>query len=143
MPPDTRDTIRFADRVTGGSSDVETHQVDRPSTIEGVNVRIYRGAQLDLEITPFIEVGDDPSNLNRIPVLTFAGGKSYVDGDNDAWEFPVSIPIDDDERIGVEVQNTDPNNAYDYSVDFELDRTAGSTPLAQIVTRLLGGGRNG
>lgn len=123
---DTRDTIRFAGSVSGGDSETERHQVDTPSRIEQVNVRIYRGAELSLHVLPFIEFGTDPDRRERLPVVTFAGEKQYVDGDDDAWEFPVEIPIDDDELIGVEITNTSADHSYDYSVDFELERLEGS-----------------
>lgn len=123
---DTRDTIRFAEQVDPGATVTDRYQVDTPSRIEQVNVRIYRGAELDVRIVPFLEFGSDPDHRERLPVLTFAGSKQYVDGDDDAWEFPVEIPIDDDELVGVEVENTDPDNPYDYSVDFELERLGGS-----------------
>jgi hypothetical protein len=122
---DSADTIRFAGDVAAGKTVTKRHQVDRLSRIDQVNVRIYRGSELALQIVPFFEAGDDPERLERTPVLQFAGDKQYVDGDDDAWEFPVEIEIDDDEQIGVEVENTAGSNAYDYSVDFELTRLDG------------------
>jgi len=89
---DTRDTIRFAEQVDPGKTVTDRYQVNIPSRIEQVNVRIYRGAELSLQIVPFIEIGTDPNHRERLPVVTFAGAKQYVDGDDDAWEFPVEIP---------------------------------------------------
>jgi hypothetical protein len=122
---DRADTVRFAGSVGPGNSETERYLVERPSRIDEVRIRIYRGAELALQVVPFAEFGTDKDRRRRSNVVRFAGDKQYVDGDDDAWEFPVRIPIDDDEVVGVEIENTDGQYTYDYSVDFHLTRTDG------------------
>jgi len=131
---DTKDSLRLAGRVGPGGDDELRHSVQVSATIEEVTVRIYRGAELDVQVTPAVAYDADEDRASNIPLITFVdGGKQFVDGDGDRWDFPVSVPVTEGDEIVVEVENQDPDNGYDYAVDVVLEKAAGSTRLDQIV----------
>jgi hypothetical protein len=130
---DSRDNVRFADRVSPGSTETLRHELDRPATVEFINVRIYPGAELDLELVPF---GENREGSNRWPLVTLEG-KSHIDGDSDRFEFDVSEPIADGEYIGVEATNQDGANAYDYAVDYTVEYAGGLRRLVSAAGRVI------
>lgn len=130
MPTDdSRNNLRFAESVPPDDSVQLTYDVDREATIDEVDVRIYRGPELDLEVRPFVVDGD-----HEVPLVTFIG-KDYIDGDGDFFEFALSEPVTPGETLGVEVVNRDTEYAYDFSVDISLDHAGGTSRSA---TGLLG-----
>ncbi|MFC7131654.1 MULTISPECIES: hypothetical protein [Salinibaculum] len=135
-----RDSVRFADRVapnsTGDGSHVETYEVQEGATVEQVDVRIYRGAELDLRVRPFIRRGDDGSR-REIDLIQFQG-KQYIDGDGDHFEFTVSQAAERGDLVGVEVENHDDTYGYDYAVDMALDRAGGIARFGGVVDRIRG-----
>jgi hypothetical protein len=118
---DSRDNVRFADRVSPSSTETLRHELKRAATVEFINVRIYPGAELDLQLVPF---GENREGSNRYPLVTLEG-KSHIDGDADRFEFDVSEPVDAGEYIGVEATNQDASNAYDYAVDITVEYAGG------------------
>ncbi|MFC3476111.1 hypothetical protein [Halobacterium litoreum] len=123
-----RDSVRFSGQVSPDDTETLTKTVQEPATVEEVSVRFYAGPRLDLEVVPFVDVGES-SQSNRIPLIDFRG-KQYVDGDDDYWIFPVSESIERDDTLGVEVRNVDSSNAYDFSVDVVVDRAGGTQRAA-------------
>lgn len=130
---DKRDNLRFATGVGPDSSEVLTYEVERPATVEGVDVRIYRGAELDLQVRPFGRFGGD--DAPKTPLITFVG-KEFVDGDGDFFTFTLSEVVTPGDVIGVEVTNTSTEYSYDFSVDVDLEHEGGATRSA---TSLVGG----
>jgi len=131
---DTKDSLRLAGRAGPGASDELRHSLEVDATIEKITVRIYRGAELDLEVKPSVAYDADEGRASNVPLITFVdGGKQYVDGDGDRWEFPVSVPVTEGDEIVVKVNNTDPDNGYDYAVDVVLEKAAGASRIDQIV----------
>lgn len=118
-----RDSVRFSGQVSPDSTETYTKTVQDPATVEEVSVRFYAGPRLDLQVTPFVDVGEG-SQSNRIPLIDFRG-KQYVDGDDDYWIFPVSESVERDDTLGVEVVNVDGTNSYDFSCDLVVDRAGG------------------
>lgn len=131
----SKDSLRFANRVGPGGDDDRRHEVNvEGATIEEVKVRIYRGAELDLRVTPYVAREADQDREQVVPLITTVeGGKPYVDGDGDRWTFPVSIPVEEGDEIGVEVNNIDADNGYDYAVDMTIEKAGGSNRIDQIV----------
>jgi len=131
---DTKDSLRLAGRAGPGASDELRHSLEVDATIEEVTVRIYRGAELDLQVTPSVAFDANEGRDSLVPLITFVdGGKQFVDGEGDRWEFPVSVPVTEGDEIVVDVDNTDPDNGYDYAVDAVIERAAGASRLDQIV----------
>ena len=129
---DKRDNLRFATGVGPDSSEELTYEVQRAATVEGVDVRIYRGAELDLQVRPFARFGGQ--DAPKTPLITFIG-KEYVDGDGDFFTFTLSESVTPGDVIGVEVTNTSTEYSYDFSVDVDLEHEGGVTRSA---TSLLG-----
>jgi hypothetical protein len=123
----TRSNLRFADRVDPDSTVTLTHEMENPATIEQLTVRIYRGAELDLHVVPFVE-----ADGSRFPVVTFRG-KDFIDGDGDKWVFDAVEQVEPGDVVGVEVENQSTDYGYDFAADFAVDRAGGTDRLASII----------
>lgn len=121
-----RGNLRFAEQVSAGSTSSLEHEVREPSTIERLIIRIYPGAELDLRVKPYVEIGGDGP---KVPLLTYEG-KEYVDGDDDKWEFDLVESVDPGDKVGVEVTNVNSNYAYDYAAHISLDPGADRSLLS-------------
>lgn len=120
---ETRDNLRFAERVGPGSTETLTYEVNDDATIEEVDVRIYRGAELALNIFPYVRLGGD--DASKTPLLTLVG-KQHIDGDDDTFEFNLAEAVTPGDEIGVDVTNTSTEFGYDFVVDMDLDRAGGT-----------------
>lgn len=128
---ESRRSIRFADTVDPGQTIEETWSVENAATVEGIDVRIYRGAELDLHVRPWVSRAG-----SRFDLIQFLG-KDYVDGDGDHWEFPVSEAVDVEDEIGVTVTNEDDQYQLDYAVDVTLDRAGGVSRFGGLLDNLI------
>lgn len=110
---------RFSTRVDAQSTDELTHEVKKDATVESITVRFYPGAELDLQVRPFVE----PDEGNRISPVSLIGREVIV-GDDDVFEFHVTEPVEEEDIIGVEFDNV---GDYDLDgiVDMTLDREGG------------------
>lgn len=119
-----RDGVTLSDQVPASTTGQEvTYEVDSDATIERIQIRIYEGAELDLQLEPIRRTteGATPDQ----PLLEYAG-KSYIDGDDDVYEFVVSEAIHNGEKIVIKATNNDGSNAYDYRVNVDVDYHGGS-----------------
>jgi len=119
-----REALRMALNVPAGVKGELTERIRGDCTIERASLRIYIGAQLDLEIRPMIEragVGGI-----REPLIRYcSGGKQYIDGDDDVYNWILSIPLEVDDKIVLAYSNNDVVNDYDFAFDFEVDYLGG------------------
>lgn len=129
--PHRMTTFRFADSVDPNTTEEYEETLHAAATIEGIEVRIYPGPELDLRVKLFAVDGAD-----RRPLINF-NGKEYVDGDNDVWSFDVSEPIDEGEEILVEVENQDANTTYNFAVNMAVDFAGG---IERLVKRVISHG---
>lgn len=145
----------FRSAVAPGETKLMKLPVPRDGTVEFIRIRIYAGAELSVHIVPYV-LNDRQTRRN---LLTFpAGGKPYVDGDDDTFIFAIREPVlyGDKDVIIVEAVNAlDPaaTNAdgtlkypaaqftYDFAVDVEIDFAAGPWPF--LVVTDIGGGALG
>lgn len=128
-----RGSYRFSGSVAAGDSIEETAVVEADATIEEVRVRFYQGPRLGLRVDPFKKL----NGRDKVSLVTFIG-RDYIVGDNDHWVFPISEPVEEDDVIGVDVENTE-DFAYDYVVDMILDEEGGtSRPIASLVDSVRG-----
>lgn len=125
---------RFSDNVGADTTETYTRRIESDATIEHVMIRIYSGAELDLQIKPFVLKGRD-----RQPLINYEG-KDYVDGDDDVWPFTMSEPIEEGEEIGVEVTNKDASNAYDFAAHIHVDYAGG---VRRALSSIVRGGNKG
>jgi len=120
---------RFSTRAAPGEKDDLAIEIVEDATVEEVTVRFYPGPQLDLEIRPFVE----PDEGNRVSIIDLVGRQNII-GDDDVFEFHVSEAIERGDVIGVEYNNTDPDNGYDVIVDMEIERAGGVKRIMDTVT---------
>lgn len=135
---DDRKAYRFALSVPANTSGKLVLDVPSNCTLEKVKCRIYFGAQLALRLKPYIM---RPRKTKEEILCYVAGGKDYIDGDDDGFEFDVAIPLWLDDQIVVEYNNTDANYAYDFAIDVELDSRFGVERWPGIYPEMVGGGR--
>lgn len=77
--------------------------------IEQVNIRFYAGVESSLEVKPYVlEDGRKPNHLFTYP----NNQENFITGDNDYFEIPVTIEIENDDMLVIEVKNTDTNYTY-------------------------------
>jgi len=127
-------SIRFAESVDPESAVTLTKQVEEDATVEQVDVRIYRGAELSLRVSPFVK-----RDSRRFDLIEFRG-KDYVDGDGDFWEFSVSESVQKEDVIGVKVENVTTDYTYNFACNLQVDREGGTErPASSFLSRLLGG----
>lgn len=132
MPSDSenRRSVRFAESVDPDSEVELSKVIEKPATVEQLDVRIYRGAELDLRVKPYVRREDQ-----RHPLVEYHG-KSFIDGDSDHWTFPVSESVEKDDEIGVVIENTSSTaDGYvlDGAVDLTLDRAGGSSRIFDAI----------
>jgi hypothetical protein len=118
-----RKAYRFAKTVGPGESDELRLEVPSNSTLEHVAIRIYVGAELDLTLDPYIE----RARQTREEMIVYVGGgKTVIDGDDDKFDFDVSIPMWQGDFIVCKYANADGVNSYDFAMDIELDSRGGA-----------------
>jgi hypothetical protein len=118
-------TYRVADSVSAASAYADNQydfEVTQAGRVQDFRVRIYPGPELDLKIRlKLIRLDGTEDSIVR-PV----GGKEYIDGDDDIFEFSVRYGVKPGDVVRVEVENDDATNAYDFAVDFDVDYAVGS-----------------
>lgn len=130
-----KDGFSLSDQVPAGATDREVRiTVDTAATIERMEVRIYQGPELDLEIEPVRR--PNAANVSDQPLLEYSG-KEYVDGDDDLYTWQVAEPVEEGDEIVIIATNRDGSNAYDYRVNFDVDYHGGSS--RGILSALQGG----
>jgi len=119
-----KDGFTLSDQVPAGATEREVEvTVDTDATIERLSIRIYTGAELDLELRPLVRTTGGGSRDE--PLLEYAG-KEYLDGDDDRYTWDLAQPIEDGEKIVIEATNNDGSNAYDYRANVDVDYHGGT-----------------
>lgn len=122
---ESRDGFTLSDHVPAGATNRETSiRVDSDATIERLAVRIYTGAELDLQLEPVRRTTD--GNTPDQPLLEYSG-KRYIDGDDDRYQWIISEPVEEGDEIVLKATNKDGSNAYDYRANFDVDYHGGSS----------------
>jgi hypothetical protein len=121
---------RFSATANPGEKDELTHEVTADATVEQLDVRFYRGPQLDLEIRPRIET-EDGRRVDLVDLI----GRNVIVGDDDHFRFYPSEQVREGDLLVVEFENTDSTWTYDVTVDMTLDRLGG---VKRTLTRALG-----
>jgi len=134
----TAEGLTFARQVPADESDRLTWEVGNDATVEGVTARIYRGAENTLHLRlKHIPASGSPSQLVE-PAADDGDGKDYIDGDDDAWEWDLSVPVEEGDLLVVEHENTDGSNAHNYRVNMDIDYMGGVERAAQGIAEFLG-----
>lgn len=125
-----KDSFSISERVSANSSSEQVVNVTSDGTIERLQVRIYTGAELDLELEPVVRT----STGQERPIVKLKG-KSTIDGDDDFYEFVPVKPIQDNDSIVIKANNTG-TNALDYRVNIDVDYRNG---LSSFIAGLFNG----
>ncbi|QGX95003.1 hypothetical protein EI982_09470 [Haloplanus rallus] len=131
-----RDTIHFSESVDPGETITLTKEMDRDATIETIEVRIYRGAEFALQATPFKDVEPSSDTERRVPLLTYRG-REYIAGDADRFSFPVAREVREGRTVGVEVENTADQYAYNFNVSIVVEYAGGASRILAPLRRWL------
>jgi len=118
-----REPVRLsATTPKGGEIGFESYKVEQDATIESITVRFYKGAELLVEVLPYI-AGFQERRRKLID------GADIIKGDDDELKFKTSMPVLKGESIVMQYQNNEPNDTtgYDHYVwmDIELDYMGG------------------
>lgn len=131
----TKNGVSFGATVPAASDERLVHELTTDATVEGVSVRIYRGAENTLRLTlTHVPASGSPSDL----VETVDGGKDYVDGDDDLYQWDTSVPVEDGDELVVEANNTDGTNAHNFRVNMDLDYMSGVQRAGRGIAETLG-----
>lgn len=120
MVQESQTPVSFSASVSPNTSGRLSYDNQRDATIEHVQVRIYAGAELDLELKLLVVTRS--GNRRQIVELV---GKDVIDGDDDFYTFHPAEPVQSDEQIVIEHENVNANNTYDYRVNMDLDYEGG------------------
>lgn len=122
--------VTISDRVPAGATNRKMrYRVPRDGTVEAFSLRIYSGAELDLEIKPYVVQKADEGQTDLIRMV----GKDHLDGDDDVYRFDTSVPVEQGDEIVLSATNQDGSNAYDYRSNIEIDHAGGLSRLTQVI----------
>lgn len=107
-----KEVVAFRQEIDPGERLVLKERMKDRGIIEKLYVRFYSGVENSLRVRPFV------MHNNRSPedFLTY-NANSFITGEDDYFEFPVSIWIDIDDDLCVEVVNVDLNFTYSLVCD--------------------------
>lgn len=109
---------RIADSVAPDSTTVYEWDVEEDTTIEDLRARFYKNQQLALRLDPYLV---DPDS-GRTELIRYSDeSKQYLAGDDDVFEYDISVEAPEQSTIVVEARNTSDEYEYDFSVDFSLE----------------------
>ena len=115
--------VTISDRVPAGATGRKMrYSIPKSGTVESVSVRIYEGAELDLELTPYIDHEGDDGTTDLITQV----GKEHIDGDDDVYRYSVSLPVSREDTLVISATNQSDQYDYDYRVNVEIDFAGGS-----------------
>lgn len=125
----TRKGYNFSSTVNADSTEIEKVVAKHDATIEHVHTRFYPGQQLDLQLKLQVVAQDGTKKEIVDPV----GERSYVAGDDDKFNWDISVPVEKGDTIRVVAQNVETQYDYDYVANMEVDRLNG---LERITSKL-------
>ena len=118
--------VTISDRVPAGATGRKMeYRIPKSGTVESVSFRIYEGAELDLEITPYIDHEGDDGTTDLITQV----GKDHIDGDDDVYSFSVSVPVSREDTLVISATNQNSQYDYDYRANVEIDFAGGSNRI--------------
>ena len=129
-----REMIPFRATVPAGWSGYLLARPAGEATIEEVRVRIYPGPECSVRIRPVLRRDDEEEALFRFARIgpdcpAGASAKTWIDGDDDVWVFPLCRAVIPTDEIRVYIENPSAY-VYDIAVDVMLDYAGGQYPAA-------------
>lgn len=115
--------LHFARKVSAGTSGEYKYNIQKDGTIEQFELRIYSGAEDELEVNVYVK--NEDTGLKQKIVET-PDDQSYIGGNEDFFRFNASQKVTNEDKIVIDYNNTDGNNAHRYKINLEIDRTGGT-----------------
>lgn len=110
--------ILFKKIIAPGTSEILSERIKFDGTVEGVRIKFYSGQERDLKVRPYVEhVGARTEELITYP----KGCENYLSGEDSYLNFSVTLPVEQDDQILVEVINEDLENPYTLDVTIIVD----------------------
>jgi hypothetical protein len=98
-----------------GKSQTIKERLKGTGIVEQVNVRFYPGVERALRVAPYVlEDGRKPNHLFTYP----DGTTPYITGDNDYIKMPVTVEIENDDILCIDVENT--SGLYNYTLSCDV-----------------------
>lgn len=134
---DRKETISFRKEIAPNTKETMVERVKADGTIEGMMVRFYRGQELALKVRPYIEhKGKKIEDLVTYPSTgVIVAGElvatdKFLSGDDDVFNFDVSVTVENDDYIKIWVHNTSTIYTYNVVVDITVDYIGGKNSRA-------------
>ena len=118
----------LAAKTPPDSSEYEEIEIEEAGTVERLALRIYPGAEATLELVPLLVSGG-----STVPLIDLVG-QSFVDGDDDHWEWDLVQPVEQGDRVRVRARNRDPDHPHRWRAVVEVDHHSGSSRFIDSLT---------
>lgn len=123
-------TINFQSRTDAGASDTFERELESDGVVTRLYLEAVPGEEADVERRWFIE---NPNGRRR-PITVNATSRDYLAGDDTVFDLTVHEEFTGDERLVLEVDNTDPNYGYPNIAFAEV-----AMGEMNLIDRLIGG----
>lgn len=105
-----KEVIAFVKPIQPNETVYLSERVKYNGNIERVIFRFYAGVEKALQVRSYVlHDGRKPHDFITYP----EGVEKYISGDNDTLDFPVTIALEYDDVIRVDVTNNNSNYVYD------------------------------
>jgi hypothetical protein len=98
-----KEVVLFRKDIQPGVSEILSERIKSNGAVKSVKVRFYDGSEGSFHVNPYVlHKGSLQENVVSYP----DGGEKYMSGNDDDFNFDVSIPIEIDDELKVYVNNT-------------------------------------
>ncbi|UWG95516.1 hypothetical protein LPY66_11340 [Dehalobacter sp. DCM] len=116
------ETMVFRASLAAGAKQTYKERIKSDGTVEKVRIKIYPGSEGTLKIRPCVF---QKGRRSLVDLLTYPdGGNQYMSGDDDYFEFPVVMSVQNDDEIYIICENAG-SYPYTVSVDVVIDYFGG------------------
>lgn len=128
------ESIPFRKKIPAGQTEVRvSERIKALGTLQGIRFIFTPGQEGSLRVRPFIE----RKHGFLEPILTFPeGGDAFLSGDDVKLDFPVIIPVENDENVVIYADNIDAEDDYTLMVDVFIDYYGGKS---RVIGGMIGG----
>lgn len=109
-----KEVVSFRKIIASGTSETIKERLKDDGTVQEVRVRFYAGVERTLKVYPYVlhKAG------RREDLFTYpTGTETYISGDDDSLNFPVSVDFENDDEIVVACENT---GLYPYTLSVDI-----------------------
>jgi len=121
MSNNTKAGQSLAQTVEAEGSGKVTLPITDPGTLEHLKLRIYPGAENYLRLTPQV------NRSNGYEDVIALAGKTYIDGDDDSFEWELSKPLREGDELVIRYQNLDTAYEHSFRAVASIDYAGGLT----------------